>query len=100
MPKMKGHPAVKLMWKTKTPKGWRYFPAIMFMRHNQYEVKHGFVYEGDQQHEYPNGKYFLRTYVGGKKVYTPVDSSHPRDAVQALQQASEAASLAVAPTST
>jgi integrase len=93
MPKIKDERSVTLCWKTKTPKGWRYFPAIMHMRHNQYEVKHGFVYEAEVEREYPTGKYFLRTYIGGKKVYTPVDSCHPRDAVQALVTAYEASKI-------
>lgn len=97
MPKTKHHPAVTLMWKTKTPRGWRYFPAATRMKHDQWEVIHGYVYDrgvkGDNLVEYPDGRYFLRTYVGGKKVYTPVDSIHPRDAVQALQAAYEASKI-------
>jgi hypothetical protein len=38
MPKMKDDRSVTLMWKTKTPKGWRYFPAVFHSRHGEYEV--------------------------------------------------------------
>ncbi len=93
MPKMKDNPAITLMWKTKTPKGWRYFPAVFHMRHGDYEVKPGFVTDGGVEREYPTGKYFLRTYVKGKKVYQPVDGCHPRDVALALRTASQAATL-------
>ncbi len=94
MPKMKGYPEVTLMWKTKTPRGWRYFPAVFHMRHDEYEVRPGIVRDGGVEREYPKGRYFLRTYVKGKKVYTPVDAFHPRDVTLAMRTASQAATEA------
>jgi integrase len=41
--------------------------------------------------EYPNGRYFLRSYEDGQKVYKEVESCHPRDAMFALQRAQRAA---------
>lgn len=96
MAKAKEDRSLRLCWKTKTPKGWRYFPALLYMKHDEWEVKHGFVFDGGIEREYPQGRYFLRSYVNGKKVYTPVESCHPRDAVRALQAASDAAKVETA----
>jgi integrase len=93
MPKMKYDRSLTLMWKTKTQKGWRYFPAVFHMRHGDYEVKPGFVLDGGVEREYATGKYFLRSYEKGKKVYVPVDGCHPRDVAVALRLASQAATL-------
>jgi len=87
MPKVKYLQGVTLCWKTKTPKGWRYFPAMFESRHGEWEVMPGLVMEGVVQRQYPKGRFFIRTYVKGKKVYTPVDGCHPRDAALALQNA-------------
>jgi integrase len=88
------------MWKTKTPAGWRYFPAQFHMNHGDYEVKPGAVVENGVEVTYPQGKFFLRSYVHGKKVYQPVDSCHPRDAAQALRAAVEAQRIQVSETET
>lgn len=95
MPKTKTDRSIKLMWKTKTPKGWRYFPCLFHMQHGDYEVMAGMVTDGGVEVSYPVGKFFLRTYEGSRIVYTPVDSCHPRDAVNALRKAVEDARVQV-----
>ena len=73
-----------LMWHTSTPAGWRYFPVILERRDDVMEPKkHGWVMEKGELREYPKGRYVLRSYVEGRKVYTAVPSSNPRDAALA-----------------
>ena len=62
-------------------------------RHGEYEVLPGVVTDRGVRCEYPKGKFFLRTYVKGKKVYTPVDACHPRDVTIAARDAYQAAVL-------
>jgi integrase len=91
---------VTLCWKTKTDAGWRYFPCQFHTQHGDYEVVPGRVMDGGVQREYPKGKFFLRSYAYGKKVYTPVESCHPRDAVNALRAAVEASKITAVETET
>jgi integrase len=48
-----------LYWYAKTPQGWKYFPATQAIRL-----------------EYPNGHFYVRNYVNGKRVYTVVEKEH------------------------
>jgi len=66
---------------------WRYFPALIENFHGMKQARHGWVMEKGKEVEYAQGRYVLRSYIDGKKVYQPVESSNPRDAVLALQRA-------------
>jgi integrase len=70
---------------------WQYFPALLKVQHGVTETRHGWVKDkvkdGVKEVEYPTGRYVLRSYVGGRKVYTPLDTLNPRDAVLALVRA-------------
>ncbi|HEX4065296.1 MAG TPA: site-specific integrase [Acidobacteriaceae bacterium] len=78
---------ITLMWHAKTPQGWRYFPALFQKTHGTTQPRHGWVKHHGQEVEYPNGRYFLRSYEDGRKVYREVKSCHPRDAMIAVQSA-------------
>jgi integrase len=82
---------ISLCWYTKTPQGWRYFPTLFEMRHGSMEVQHGRVKEKGKIVEYPQGRYVLRSYTDGRKVYAPVETSNPALAVIALQRAKRVA---------
>jgi integrase len=62
--------------------------------HGVREPKHGWVTINGEQREFPQGRYYLRSYRDGKKVYTPVASLHPRDAANTLALAQMAARAA------
>lgn len=87
-----GAKKITLMWRAKTERGWRYFPAIV-ERHPQggYQARHGWVVENGQTVEYPKGSYYLRSYVTvngtGRKVHEPLPTCNPTHAVLALQRA-------------
>lgn len=85
---------VTLMWLAKTPAGWRYFPAQFETKHGVKQVRHGWVKDHGQDVEYTQGRYVLRSYEDGRKVYTPVADCHPRDAMMALERARRAAANA------
>jgi integrase len=51
------------------------------------EPRHGWVKVNGQEVEYPQGRYYLRTYKERKKVYTPIESSNPRDVAHVLDRA-------------
>jgi integrase len=55
------------------------------------QARHGWVTDKGQLVEYPLGRYVLRSYIDGKKVYQPIESCNPRDAVLALQRAQRVA---------
>jgi integrase len=78
---------IGLCWYCKTPQGWRYFPVRLQKRHGVVEVQHGFVNDKGEVKEYPQGRYVLRSYSDGRKVYTPLETCNPRDAVLALNRA-------------
>jgi integrase len=89
---MAGSPKkITLLWHTKTPRGWRYLPALFEKKHGVVQPRHGWVKDQGQEVEYPAGRYFLRTYVDGSKVHTLVPSCHPHEAMLALQRAQRAA---------
>ncbi len=79
------------MWHTKTPRGWRSSTGAAQKHHGVTQPRHGWVKDQGQEVEYPEGRYFLRTYTDGNKVHTPIESCHPRDAMLALQRAQRAA---------
>jgi integrase len=78
---------VVLCWRAKTPRGWRHFPVLFHQQHGKTLPRHGWVLDGGKEVEYPEGKYELRSYSGGKMVYTPLDATHPAEAQWALQRA-------------
>jgi integrase len=85
-------PRITLCWYAKLPDGkWRYFVALYVKRQGQVEVKHGFVKDHGQEVEYPHGKYVLRSHKDGKRVYTPLETCNPRDAVVELRKAKRTA---------
>jgi len=75
---------IVLCWRTKVDGKWRFYPTVMEMRHGVREPRHGWVNIRGELKEFPQGKYYLRSYREGKKVYTPVASCHPRDAANTL----------------
>jgi integrase len=82
---------ITLCWYAKVGKTWRYFPVLFEDHHGVKQARHGFVVEKGKIVEYPNGRYVLRSYEKSKKVYAPIESCNPRDAVLALQKARRAA---------
>jgi len=86
---------ITLCWYAKVGTKWQYFPVILEKKHEQVQVKHGWVLHHGVEVEYPVGRYVLRSYVEGRKVYEPVKSNHPRDAYNALRYAQRAAATAV-----
>jgi integrase len=55
--------------------------------HGSVQAQHGWVNDHGQPVEYPQGRYVLRSYTDGKKVYSPLETCNPRDAVLALNRA-------------
>src|ERR1017187_4531012 len=90
---------ISLCWYTKTPQGWRYFPALFEMDHGTKRVRHGWANEKGKLVEYPEGRYVLRTYTEGRKVYAPVETANPTLAVIALERAKRVAVAARDPSS-
>lgn len=89
---MAGKPAkISLWWYAKTPQGWRHFPCVFEQKHGHIQPKHGWVRYKGQEVEYSVGRYELRTFVDGRRVYQPVESCHPLVAYQALNRARRAA---------
>lgn len=84
---------ITLCWYAKTGSTWKYFPAILENFHGMKQARHGWVLDKGQLVEYPVGRYVLRSYVEGRKVYHPVESCNPRDAVLALNHANRVARL-------
>lgn len=85
---------ITLCWYCRTPRGWRHFPAIIVKEYGVEKAKHGFVKDGGQEVEYKTGRYELRRYVKSRKVYQPIESRDPRDAVVTLLGARRAAQKA------
>jgi integrase len=84
-------PKITLCWYTNTPNGWRYFPAQFESRHGVKQARHGWVKDKGREVEYTQGRYVLRSYSEGRKVYTPVAECNPRDVVIALRRAQNVA---------
>ena len=64
-----------------------YFPVVLQTVHGRQEPKHGWVVHNGVETEYPVGRYVLRSYTEGRKVYTPVNTNHPFTAMVALNRA-------------
>jgi len=82
---------ITLCWYAKVGDTWQYFPAFLQTVHGRQEPKHGWVLHNGVETEYPVGRYVLRSYTEGRKVYTPVDTNHPFTAMIALGRARKAA---------
>src|ERR1700722_9245876 len=81
---------ITLMWCTKVDGQTRYFPCLFETRQGALQARHGVVKDHGQQVEYPQGRYVLRSYVHGRKVYQNVEGCNPTLAVIALQRARRA----------
>ena len=83
---------ITLCWYARTPKGWRYFVALIEKVHGMPQARHGWVKkDSGELVEYQTGRYVLRSHREGRRVYTPLETSNPRDAVVELQKARRAA---------
>jgi integrase len=79
---------VTLCWYCKTPRGWRYFPVISEYKDGMVLPKRGIVTDEGKQVEYPQGRFVLRSYdQEGRTVYSPVNSTIPQVARNALEVA-------------
>jgi len=74
---------VTLLRRCKTPAGWRYYPAVIGKTG---KVKPGVVLVAGAEVFYPEGSYALRSFTGGKTVFTKV-GDNPSDALAALERA-------------
>lgn len=81
---------ITLCWRAKVGNAWRFYPALFEKRHGAVQVRHGWVKVNGELVEFPQGRYYLRTYREGRKHYEPVDTCNPRDAVIALERARKA----------
>lgn len=86
--------AVTLCWYAKTPRGWRYFVALTEKFHGATQVRHGWVMDRGTTVEYPTGKYVLRSHRDGQRIYEPLDTCNPRDAIHHLERVRRAAKAA------
>lgn len=85
--------SITLCWRAKVGKAWRFYPALFEKVHGATQVRQGWVKINGELKEFPQGRYYLRTYRDGRKAYAPVNTSNPRDAVLALERARRAAPL-------
>lgn len=51
------------------------------------QARHGWVVDKGETVHYPAGRFVLRSYIEGRKVYQPIETNNPRDAVIALTRA-------------
>ena len=82
---------ITLCWYAKVGAKWQYFPALLETVHGQLQPRHGWVRHKGAETEYTVGRYVLRSYTEGRKVYTPVNVNHPVIAMAALGRARKAA---------
>lgn len=66
--------AVSLVWRCKTPYGWRRFP-VLFDSHKR--IRKGWVMEHGEESHYPIGHFQIRSYSGSRLVWTPVETDDP-----------------------
>lgn len=85
------HATISLWWYAKTPLGWRHFPCVWEKKHGLPRPKHGWVKYKGEDVEYPTGRYELRTWEDGRRVYKPLETCDPVEAMQALNRARKAA---------
>lgn len=78
---------IALWWYAKTPQGWRHYPCIWEKAHGVNQPKHGWVKYKEEAIEFPIGRYELRTFEDGRRVYKPLETCHPREAAMALARA-------------
>jgi integrase len=79
---------VKLVWYARTPRGWRYFPAIHHIKDGMLTPKPGWVKENGVEVEYPKGRFMLRSYDSeGRTIYTAPDSQNPHVVQSRLSRA-------------
>jgi len=83
--------SVALVWHCKTPRGWRRFPVILAKEHGRDVTRHGWVKDGTELREYPEGRYQLRIFRDGRQHFETVPTCHPRDVVLAWEKAKRVA---------
>lgn len=84
--------SIALWWYAKTPQGWRHFPCVWEKQYGIVQPKHGWVRYKGEQIEYAEGRYELRSWEGGRRVYKALATAHPLEAVRALNRAKREAS--------
>jgi integrase len=89
---------VSLCWYCKTPRGWRYFPATFEQHHGSQQGRPGLVKDKGKLVEYPEGRFVLRSYSEGRKVYTALKDQHPLVVVASLRRAQRTAAADRHPT--
>ena len=77
---------ITLCWYAKVGETWQYFPVILETVHGRSQPKHGWVLHNGVETNYPVGRYVLRSYTEGRKVYKPVNENHPVVAMAALSR--------------
>jgi integrase len=78
---------ITLCWYAKVGNTWRYSPALIEKVHGMEQAQHVWVKDKGVLVECPQGRYVLRSYLNGKKVYQPLNTTGPRDAVLAVRRA-------------
>jgi integrase len=91
MPTVKHPSTIKLLWRARTARGWRYLPCVYEVVHGMSQPRHGYALLDGQETHLPVGTYYLRSYIHGKKIHTRCKSQHPRDAAYERQKAQQAA---------
>lgn len=82
---------ITLCWYARVGSRWQYFPVIYERVRGQLLPRHGWVLHNKVETEYPVGRYVLRSYTEGRKVYTPVPQNFPSVAMAALERTRRAA---------
>ena len=84
---MAGAQKITLCWYAKVGKSWQYFPALFENVGGIPTPRLGWVIHNGVQTEYSTGRFVLRSYKNGRKVYSPVSHNNPTVAVVALSRA-------------
>src|ERR1700676_4968648 len=82
--------SITLCWYAKVGAKWQYFPVLLETVHGLKQPRHGWVMHRGVEVNYPIGRYVLRSYKEGRKVYTAVDSPLPAVAMISLVRARRA----------
>src|ERR1017187_3785024 len=84
---MAGAQKITLCWYAKVGKSWQYFPALFENVGGIPTPRLGWVLDKGVQKEYPVGRFVLRSYKNGRKVYAPVSHNNHTVALVALSRA-------------
>ena len=77
---------IALVWRTKTDRGWKFFPLVWDEKSPFMPFRAGCVIDRGEHREYPSGSFYFRLWRNGQTAYEPLKTSDANEAMRKLME--------------